>query len=549
MAIVYTRNCSVPDASLPDVSALPRCAITLAQRLRELGYSSSGLRAVLREDGLAALDRHEPAAVAFACDRALQAAADENDRRLAWTVRLLILREPHPREVFVDIFGDSFVNAAISGGTLVCVQGPEPGLYRVAIDIRPLRASAIDHRDYLVFSDADASMVDHMPGTDHVLGVGAASLSLLQATGVSRVGSVLDLGTGCGVQMLGQLGRSCSVLATDVSSRAILFARATYAAAQVFSEVDTTADVEFVEGSWFEPVGARTFDRIVANPPFVVGPPALRHVYRDSGMDLDGATAKLVSEIPEHLSQGGHAFIVGAWVHSESEPWQARVASWFPDHGYRAWVLERDCVDPLHYVGTWIKDESLDPRSEAGQAQSRAWIEYLDDAGVSGIGFGFIAMTRIDSERPSEVVCEEFTQPYTDALGPEIEEYFRRCAWLDAHTSDEIMSSRFRVRSGLAVDKVSIARSDHGEEFTAETFADVVTRMTRTDGPRFSHDIDDRVLRIFRGLHPTGLSARDVCEIAELAEPSVSDEPLADQFLPVLVDAIRHGLVLPADFE
>ena len=75
--------------------------------------------------------------------------------------------------------------------------------------------------------------------------------------------------------------------ATDVSPRALLFAEATCAAADAVSTSESRTKVEFKQGSWFDPVRDQTFDRIIANPPFVVGPPTLRHVYRDSGMELD----------------------------------------------------------------------------------------------------------------------------------------------------------------------------------------------------------------------------------------------------------------------
>ncbi|WP_318758046.1 methyltransferase [Corynebacterium sp. SFY-K9] len=531
-------------STLPDISELPRYAASLAKRITELGYSSSGLHRVLGDDGLAALDRHEPAAVSFACHRFERQASNEDDRRLARAVRLLILREPQPRDVFVDTFGDNFFVDAVSAGVIVREPDTDRERFRTAIDIRPLHISPSERSDYLIFSDADASMVDHSADPEHVVGVGAASRSLLQATGTSHVGSVLDLGTGSGVQIMGQWGRSDSITATDVSQRALLFAEATCAAAEIVLTSEPRTQIDFKQGSWFEPVRHQTFDRIIANPPFVVGPPTLRHVYRDSGMELDGATAKLIRGIPEHLAVHGQACVLGAWIHSDAQAWQARVASWIPDHGYRAWVLERDCVDPLHYVGTWIKDESLDPRGDLGRSQSEVWIDYMDHAGVTGIGIGFIAMTPIDPEENSEVVCEEFTQPYTDPLGPEIEEYFRRCAWLDARTPGEILDSRFSVRPGLALEKVSLAEAE-----ADSTFTDVVTRITRTDGPRFSHEIDENVLRIFRGLDPNGLSARDVCEIAELVTPTTPAQNLADEFLPILVDAIRHGLVIPGDLQ
>ena len=120
------------------------------------------------------------------------------------------------------------------------------------------------------------------------------------------------------------------------------------------------------EGAWFEPVAGEKFERIVANPPFVVGLPEVGHVYRDSGLNLDGASELVVNHVPEHLAPNGTAFILGAWIHAEDEPWERRVASWFPQTGVSAWVCQRDVVDPALYVSTWLKDESIDPRSVEG---------------------------------------------------------------------------------------------------------------------------------------------------------------------------------------
>lgn len=125
--------------------------------------------------------------------------------------------------------------------------------------------------------------------------------------------SALDLGAGSGVQALAQLGCASQVTLTDVHPRALDMAEATLAAAGALPQA------ELLERSWFEPVAGRTFDRIVANPPFVVGPPDIGHVYRDSGLDLDGATQLVVATAPEHLTEGGVAQLLGAWAHVRGE--------------------------------------------------------------------------------------------------------------------------------------------------------------------------------------------------------------------------------------
>jgi methylase of polypeptide subunit release factors len=60
--------------------------------------------------------------------------------------------------------------------------------------------------------------------SDHVLGVGGASSTLAGATSAVRVGTALDLGTGCGVQALHLSEHAQAVTVTDVSARALDFA-------------------------------------------------------------------------------------------------------------------------------------------------------------------------------------------------------------------------------------------------------------------------------------------------------------------------------------
>jgi release factor glutamine methyltransferase len=75
----------------------------------------------------------------------------------------------------------------------------------------------------------------------------------------------LDLGTGSGavaVTLAAQRPDSRG-LATDVSEAALRVARAN-------AERHHCAErIEFAKGSWYEPVGARQFDIIVSNPPYV----------------------------------------------------------------------------------------------------------------------------------------------------------------------------------------------------------------------------------------------------------------------------------------
>lgn len=303
-------------------------------------------------------------------------------------------------------------------------------------------------------------------------------------------------------------------------------------------------NVELRHGSWFEPVAGERFDRIVANPPFVVGLPEVGHVYRDSGLDLDGATQRVLQDAPGHLAPGGRAFILGSWVHVLDEPWQSRVASWLPSRGVNAWVLQRDVVDPGMYVSTWLRDESIDPRSDEGVNRTLQWLDHFADNDVHAVGFGWVMLEDI-GDAPTEITCEELTHAFTDPLGPEAEEYFTRAAWLRGKDRDAVLDATYLVRPTVAVEDIMLADAE-----TGMGFADEALRITRTDGPRFSHAVDAGVLSLISGLHPNGLPLREVVGLYAASQGVSAPEDvekLEADATAAVVDLVRHGLVLPAE--
>ncbi|QGU07586.1 Ribosomal RNA small subunit methyltransferase C [Corynebacterium occultum] len=500
-------------------SELTTLAARLTPVLREAGFTADAIAAHLGPEMTEAMHRGEPAAVRFATRR---------QGRLDQLIRTFILRDPLSPAQLEELIGAELTQALIDAAVFTADQD----LLRLDMDIRP---HVILGRDRMVFSDADAAMTEHIPGPEHVLGVGAASLSLLQATPDSPVGTVLDLGTGSGVQALGQLHCADHITATDLHPRALDFAEATLGAA-----VDKQAEIELLEGPWYEPVQGRTFDRIIANPPFVVGLPEVGHVYRDSGLDLDGASALVIGQALEHLNTGGTAHFLAAWIHTSEQSWAHRVASWFPETGVSAWVIQRDVADPAHYVGTWLRDESLDPRSAESDARTAAWLQHFADAGVTGVGFGFVAMKNI-GDQPTEILAEEMTQSFTDPLSPEIEEYFTRVEWLRDLNPEEFGDSRFQLRPGVAREDISLPDTDAGVGFTP-----AVMRLTRTEGPRWSHEVDSHLAAIVAGLHPQGLSLAETVELYAMAQ-GLDSEELLPAAVNAVGDLVRHGLVVPAD--
>lgn len=493
-------------------NTLEPLASALTTALARHDFTVDGISAHLGPAATAAWRRGEPGAVRR---RVL------DDSPLSLLIRAFILGDPVPASALATLVG---VEAAAALTTHVGDN------VMVDCDVMP---HLLGEAQAWVFSDRDASMRAHVPGPDHVLGVGAASLSLAQSVPTTPVDTLLDLGCGSGVQIVAQLGVVKQATGTDIHPRALDYARATFAGAGL--------DAELLEGSWFEPVAGRTFDRIVANPPFVVGLPEVGHVYRDSGLNLDGATELVVSEAPRHLNTGGTAHLLGAWAHIDGERWQQRVASWLPDTGVAAWVLQRDVADPELYVGTWLRDESIDPRSPDGQERTAAWLDHFAAHGLNGIGFGFIAIARLSPDEPSEVVVEELTQSFDDPLGDEVTEYFARARWLREQTGPSLALSTYQLRPTVAIEEVHVADAEAGMGV-----APAALRLTRMDGPRFTHDIDEHLRAVICGLHPQGLNLAEVVDLYCTAR-GFDSEALLNDAIGAVIDLVRHGILLPAE--
>jgi release factor glutamine methyltransferase len=119
----------------------------------------------------------------------------------------------------------------------------------------------------------------------------------------------LDMGTGAGAIALALAHERphWQITATDVSEAALALARTN---AVALGE----PQVEFLNGSWFEPLAGRSFDLIVANPPYVAGDdPALLQapllyeprVALTPGADALADLRRIIRQAPTHLARGG----------------------------------------------------------------------------------------------------------------------------------------------------------------------------------------------------------------------------------------------------
>lgn len=513
-----------PQLSSPiDPDGLVRLADPMHAAFDRAGFTATGILEALGEHVHAALGRAEPAPVRRRC---------RNLGELGVLIRLFLVSDDVPVDDVRRALRPLDVGDAVATGILEV----RDRTVRSLLDIRPLDLG-VGNR--WVVSDLDGSTRDVQIGSDHVLGVGHASLSLVRGTPTRVVGappSVLDLGTGCGIQALHAEPYAHSITATDVSDRAIALTRMT--AALNHLEFETAC------GSWFEPVAGRTFDRIVANPPFVVGSGAVAHSYRDSGLDLDGASRLVIGTAPEHLAPGGVASLLASWVHVDGEDWRARVASWLPDHGVDAWIVQRDVADPELYVGTWLRDGGADLRDGTADETATAWLDHLEASSVTGIGFGFVYLRATD--RPTSVLAEDLTHGFEDPLGNEALDVFDRLDWLRTH---DVLDERFVVAPTTALEDVAVPAPEYdgGETEDSGGWTTVVRRVHRGDGPAWQHEIDEDGAALLAGMRADGLSLGELTELLAAARGRDAEE-LGESVARLVAGLVVHGLVLPASF-
>ncbi|WP_414021190.1 methyltransferase [Microbacterium aurugineum] len=243
--------------------------------------------------------------------------------------------------------------------------------------------------EWWIASDLDEVALDGALPDDHVLGVGGASRTLAETIVSIEVDRALDLGTGCGIQALLVARRAGRVIATDISARALAFA-------ELNAHLNGVANIEFRQGSMFEPVAGEAFDLIVSNPPFVITPrvdgvPA--YEYRDGGLVGDALVEQFVRTAPTFLTENGIVQLLGNWESKAGVGGLVRLEAWVPAE-LDLWVIEREELSPLGYAELWIRDGGTTPRDPGFTPLLTAWLDDFAARGVTSIGFGYVLMRR-----------------------------------------------------------------------------------------------------------------------------------------------------------
>lgn len=362
----------------------------LLERLRDdLGsarFAVADLESLWGAEAAAALHRGQrvPARRVLDARRAEHAASAD----LATLAELFVLGLPVGAAELGHALPTLGVDGAVELG-LVDVDAAGGGI-RPLLDLRPYAfTDARGTGRWWVLSDLGELVLGHALGEHHVLGVGGASSTLSGLMLPDPAASVLDLGTGCGIQAMHASRFAERVVATDISARALEIARMNV-------ELNGIDGVEFRLGSLFEPVAGERFDRVVSNPPFVITPRregVPEYDYRDGGMIGDGIVEAVVTGVGEHLEPGGVAQLLGNWEYRGRGDAFDRVADWVERSGLDHWIVEREVQHVTEYAETWIRDGGTRPGDDFDRLYD-AWLDDFAERGVREVGFGYVLLRR-----------------------------------------------------------------------------------------------------------------------------------------------------------
>jgi hypothetical protein len=494
----------------------PRELTVLHEALQ--GFTPDAVLDVLGPVGQAGLDRG---------DLLLAARQLPQDEPIATLTRLFLLGEDVPAQEARAVLG-----GLTPADAPELLQASDYGV-RARLEIRPYAeagAESEDGRTWLVVSDW-GSDVRHGPlASDHVLGIGSASLTLAQYTMRTAVGRSLDVGTGCGVQALHLARHSDSVTATDVSGRALRMAATTAAL--------SGQSWDLREGSLLDPIGDERYDLVVANPPFVVSSGLTTatggYDYRDSGLAGDELCRRLVTSVPGVLREGGAAQLLANWVITATQPWQERLAEWLAPAHCDAWVWQREIADPAQYVSLWLRDAGEQPGTARWRAGYDEWLDWMATVGIVAIGMGAITLWNNQSDQPV-IVMEDVPQAVEQPVGATVAEWLPRQRYLANAADAELLDARLRIADGVV-----LTRHDLIEDGAWRT---ALFQLRQSGGMRWELETDDSVSAVLAACNGQTRLRTALAVLA--ASLGLAFEDVAEPLLPVVRDLVARGFLLP----
>ena len=200
--------------------------------------------------------------------------------------------------------------------------------------------------------------------------------------------SFLDLCSGTGVAALAAARAAGEVWAVDITARATRFA-------EFNARLNQIGNVKAIQGDLYDAVAGRTFDRIVAHPPYM---PALRqeYAYRDGGEDGEQITRRIIAGLPEHLRPGGRFYCNCLATDRTGAPIEARLREMLGAAAgeFDVVVAQLQTFEPTGYYARMAAERN------GRFAEVEDWHRLFKRLQVEELVFCTIVLQRRDGARP-----------------------------------------------------------------------------------------------------------------------------------------------------
>jgi methylase of polypeptide subunit release factors len=203
----------------------------------------------------------------------------------------------------------------------------------------------------------------------------------LEHVPLGECGSFLDLcaGTGIAALMAARHG-ACEAWAGDITERCTRFA-------EFNGRLNGVANFHPVTSDLYGSLSQRTFDRIVAHPPYV---PALqpKWIFFSGGEDGEEITRRIVQGLPAHLNDRGVFLALTMGSDRSDAPFESRIREWLGEGGrdFDIALIVRKILEPLEFAAR--------SREESG-----AWKKLFTRLGVESLVYGVVAIQRRNGAR------------------------------------------------------------------------------------------------------------------------------------------------------
>ncbi|SPD72773.1 putative Methyltransferase small [uncultured Desulfobacterium sp.] len=360
---------------------------------------------------------------------------------------------------------------------------------------------------------------------DYVMGIGSSTLTLANLTVRRHSRRTLDLGAGCAIHGLLASSHSERVIASDLNPRAIAFA-------EFNARINNISNMECIQGDLFEPVNDQRFDLVVSNPPFVISPET-RYTYRDSGMEADHITRKIVQQVPGFLNEGGFCQLLCNWAEKAGRDWREHLKEWFSGSGCDVWVMRSETHDAANYASKWIRHTEM---YESGQYSERfnKWMEYYKGQGIDAVSAGTITMRR-SGKHPNWFRGDDSPEKMLGPSGDHVMRGFEQRDFLETVQDDDaLLNSRLSVASDVCLERQSSPSTDG--------WIDNIIMIHMTKGLAYSANIDPFIANLLIGCN----GKQQLRDLMNNMAASLSADPkdIRPAFCTIARGLIEKGYIL-----